>query len=448
MKLVSKEVWRAGALALCVLWIADVAAAQICFDVNVRFAGRDPSPVTIQSMQKEAATIWQPYGVRMQWPSSLPDSQCPLVAGSFDVLIEDQPSAAKRTSVPPVLGSTRLVAGRIDRAGIYVDYDETKALIDLLEETDLLTLAGHPDIGPGDIGRALGRILAHEIGHVVLGASMHEPFGLMRRAFAPADLVRLQRWAYTLSKKEVERLGMRERELSEAVRAPCGRCAAVVRQLSVVVPSHIPQLKGMTPDALSATGHSFDEVVLPHLGAAHRLARWLMRNEQDAEDVVQDASLRALRYFDSFTGGNGRAWFLRIVRNTCYMRHGRQAPVEIDPFDEEHHTVRQALPDPETQLLRADTVTRIDRAIATLPARAQEILVLRELEALSYHELAEALDMPAGTVMSALFRARRGLRAALEGGISQTQKKFIHRRLIAHASIAAPARSIPSEGRL
>ena len=87
-----------------------------------------------------------------------------------------------------------------------------------------------------------------------------------------------------------------------------------MRLLSVVVPRPIPHIGGMTTDALSAPGHTFDDVVLPHLGAAHRLARWLMRNDHDAEDVVQDASLRALRYFGTFTGGNGRAWFLRIVR--------------------------------------------------------------------------------------------------------------------------------------
>jgi RNA polymerase sigma-70 factor (ECF subfamily) len=184
----------------------------------------------------------------------------------------------------------------------------------------------------------------------------------------------------------------------------------------------------MTPDAMPAAGQSFDDVVLPHLGAARRLARWLMRNEQDAEDAVQDASLRALRYFGTFAGGNGRAWFLRIVRNTCYGKHGRHAPAEIDQFDEEHHTVNQALPDPETALLRTDAVARIERAIATLPARAREILVLRELEDLTYQEVADVLDIPAGTVMSALFRARRALRAALDPGIRRTQKKFSHNK--------------------
>src|SRR6188474_2593582 len=131
--------------------------------------------------------------------------------------------------------------------------------------------------------------------------------------------------------------------MSRFVRARCGSCAAVVRPFSVVVARRLAHIGGMTPDATCATGQSFDDVVLPHLGAAHRLARWLMRNEHDAEDVVQDASLRALRYFGTFTGGNGRAWFLRIVRNTCYAKRGRQ-PVEIDLFDEAQHTVRQARP--------------------------------------------------------------------------------------------------------
>src|SRR5262245_45887947 len=87
-----------------------------------------------------------------------------------------------------------------------------------------------------------------------------------------------------------------------------------------------------------ANGESFDEVVLPHLEAARRLARWLLGDEQDAEDVVQEASLRALRYFRTFSGGNGRAWFLRIVRNTCWGWRGQGVQPPTDPFDEEHHS--------------------------------------------------------------------------------------------------------------
>ena len=89
---------------------------------------------------------------------------------------------------------------------------------------------------------------------------------------------------------------------------------------------------GPSRPAMNAAGESFDEVVLPHLDAAYRLARWRMRNEHDAEDVVQEASLRALRYFRTFTGGNGRAWFLRIVRNTCSGWRGRRFEAPTDPF--------------------------------------------------------------------------------------------------------------------
>lgn len=160
-------------------------------------------------------------------------------------------------------------------------------------------------------------------------------------------------------------------------------------------------------------GESFDDVVLPHLDAAQRLARWLTRNEHDAEDVVQDASLRALRYFRTFTGGDGRAWFLRIVRNTYHSRLIGAASRATDLFDEDQHSGGQPLPDPETLLLRTDGVAVIERAINGLPDRSRKLLVLRELEGLSYEELADVLHIPMGTVMSSLWRARQALRAAL-----------------------------------
>lgn len=215
MAFVSKRLWRTAGIALCVLLIAGEAAAEICVDVDLRFAGRDPSPVIVQSMQDEASAIWQRYGVQIQWPASRPDVHCPLVLGSFDVLVEYQQSSARRAPHRTVLGSTQLVPARIDHVGIYVDYDETQTSLESIGESQLIALVGHPGIGPVDIGRALGRILAHEIGHVVLGAPRHQAYGLMRRAFASADLVTRQRGAYTLSKKEIDRLGVRELELRE-----------------------------------------------------------------------------------------------------------------------------------------------------------------------------------------------------------------------------------------
>jgi RNA polymerase sigma-70 factor (ECF subfamily) len=167
------------------------------------------------------------------------------------------------------------------------------------------------------------------------------------------------------------------------------------------------------PDESSVNGQSFDEVVLPHLDAAHRLARWLVRNEQDAEDIVQESSLRAFRYFRTFTGGNGRAWFLRIVRHTSWSWHrGRAQPLN-DLFDEERHSGTEPSADPETLLLQSTGMAAIDRAISQLPDRFRDVLTLRQVEGLSYRELAEVMNVPIGTIMSSLSRARAALRAAL-----------------------------------
>ena len=174
------------------------------------------------------------------------------------------------------------------------------------------------------------------------------------------------------------------------------------------------------PSMSPAIGASFDEVVLPHLDAAYRLARWLMGNEHDAEDMVQEASLRALRYFRTFTGGNGRAWFLRIVRNTCWGWHGHSFQALTDPFDEEQHSSTRPAPDPETLLLQTADVRLIKRAMNSLPDRFRELLVLRELEGLSYRELADVMGIPIGTVMSSLSRARQAFRVVLGNELKQT----------------------------
>jgi RNA polymerase sigma-70 factor (ECF subfamily) len=158
---------------------------------------------------------------------------------------------------------------------------------------------------------------------------------------------------------------------------------------------------------------SFDAVVLPHLGAAYRLARWLMRDGHDAEDVVQEASLRAFRYFRTFNGGDARVWFLRIVRNTGYdwRRQGWHAATDV--FNEEQHSSARPQSDPETLLLQTDNATSIARALSSLPDRLHQLLVLRELEGLSYRELADVTGIPIGTVMSRLSRAREALRGRL-----------------------------------
>jgi len=175
------------------------------------------------------------------------------------------------------------------------------------------------------------------------------------------------------------------------------------------------------PTTTHAIGASFDEVVLPHLGVAYRLARWLMRNEQDAEDVVQEASLRALRYFRTFTGGDGRAWFLRIVRNTCCGWRGHRFEALTDSFDEEQHRSVRPTSDPEALLLQTDDATLIARAMRTLPDGFHQLLVLRELEGLSYRELADVMGIPMGTVMSRLSRARDALRMAVDSELKPSR---------------------------
>ena len=164
---------------------------------------------------------------------------------------------------------------------------------------------------------------------------------------------------------------------------------------------------------------SFDEAILPHLHAGHALARWLMRNEDDAEDVVQEASLRALRYFGTFDGSDGRAWFLRIVRNTCWSWHQRTAP-PTDAFDEELHSSVQPAFDPEALALRTDDGRLIEHALSGLTDRFRELLVRREFDGLSYRELADAMDVPIGTVMSGLSRARQAFRVALTRELKQS----------------------------
>jgi RNA polymerase sigma-70 factor, ECF subfamily len=170
----------------------------------------------------------------------------------------------------------------------------------------------------------------------------------------------------------------------------------------------------ITPTDRPVASERFEDVVLPHLDAAYRLARWLIRNEHDAEDIVQEASLRALRYFRTFAGRNGRAWFLRIVRNTCWSWRVQTARAATDVFDEDEHKGAQLTCDPETLLLHAADASLIDVTLRNLPARFRELLVLRELEGLSYQEMADVLDIPIGTVMSGLSRARQAFRRALE----------------------------------
>jgi RNA polymerase sigma-70 factor (ECF subfamily) len=156
----------------------------------------------------------------------------------------------------------------------------------------------------------------------------------------------------------------------------------------------------------------FEQLVLPHVDAAFNLARWLLRRREDAEEVAQEALLRACRFFQGFHGGDARAWLLQIVRNSCYSWLEKNRPREMMvEFDEELHP--QAIATPESMAIVNEDRERLTRALETLPPRFREILVLRELEGCSYKEIAAITSIPIGTVMSSLSRARRQLYSTL-----------------------------------
>jgi RNA polymerase sigma-70 factor (ECF subfamily) len=162
----------------------------------------------------------------------------------------------------------------------------------------------------------------------------------------------------------------------------------------------------------------FEQLVLPHLDSAFNLSRWLLRSRADAEDVAQEAMLRAYKFFRGFHGGDARAWLLQIVRNTCYTWLEKNRPVEaMTEFDEELHP--QPANNPESLAIAGDDRERLTRALDTLPPRFREVLVLRELEGCSYKEIATITSIPIGTVMSALARARQRLQKSLTNVLPQ-----------------------------
>ena len=162
---------------------------------------------------------------------------------------------------------------------------------------------------------------------------------------------------------------------------------------------------------------------MPHFGAAYNLARWLTRSAGDADDLVQEAYLRAFTFFDSFHGGDGRAWLFTIVRNTCYTwlrkNHGQETMTE---FDETLHSVPADSSSPEVQQLRRADSEMVREALEKLPAEFREVLVLREMEDLSYKQIAEITGLAIGTVMSRLSRARRRLHGHLSAGPPRSPK--------------------------
>ena len=159
---------------------------------------------------------------------------------------------------------------------------------------------------------------------------------------------------------------------------------------------------------------SFEKAVLPHLDAAYNLARWLTRDDADAEDVVQEAYLRAFKFFGGFHGEDGRAWLLGIVRNTSYTWMQRNRSPELNmPLDDEPREVEGDDLNPEELLLQKADAQTLRQAVEELPLEFREVLVLRELDEMSYKQIAAVADLPLGTVMSRLARARKRLQQIL-----------------------------------
>jgi RNA polymerase sigma-70 factor (ECF subfamily) len=164
----------------------------------------------------------------------------------------------------------------------------------------------------------------------------------------------------------------------------------------------------------------FEQLVLPHLDAAYNLARWLTRNDHDAEDLVQEAYLRAYKFFDRFHGTNGRAWLLAVVRNTCYTWLKQHRAHELTAsFNEEIHGAASDALNPEKLLQQKATQQMLREALEELPVEFREVVVLRELEGLSYKEIAAVADIPLGTVMSRLTRGRDRLQQCLGPRLSK-----------------------------
>jgi RNA polymerase sigma-70 factor (ECF subfamily) len=174
------------------------------------------------------------------------------------------------------------------------------------------------------------------------------------------------------------------------------------------------------PDA--AVAQRFEQIVMPHVDSAFNLARWIVRNRDDAEDVAQESMLRALRFFNTYNGGDPRAWLLQIVRNSSYTWLERNRPADLSAeFDEHvHSSAAVAAPaNPESLAIAANDRNRLQRALETLPPKQREVIVLRELEGCSYKEIAAITEIPIGTVMSALSRARTQLQSALTAGATK-----------------------------
>jgi len=202
------------------LWIlvflARPASAATCFAVDLRFKGRTLPPGLLAEIQRELSAVWAPYGVRFVTFDDSEASAPDRIDGSFDVLIERSATRVTKSD-GVVLGATHLQWQKIDHSPIHIDYDAIEQTIGEVEAPRRLALTGHSAVQSADVARAAGRVLAHEIGHVLLLAPSHEAQGLMRAAYHPEDLIAAYRDSFTLSRREIARLHSREEGLTTPV---------------------------------------------------------------------------------------------------------------------------------------------------------------------------------------------------------------------------------------
>jgi hypothetical protein len=201
---------RAITIAVLMLLTSTRADAAMCLDVDLRFEERAPPSALIETMKHETEEIWKSYEVRIEWITGGSGARCAWSLGSLDVLVSDRNRGAAPTWSRATLGSTRVRRGTIDHAPVHIARGATEHLLESLAEDELFRTLGHPVASAADVGRALGRVLAHEIGHLILAAPDHQLHGLMRATFFALDLIRAERSPYTLSAAEVARLRCRE----------------------------------------------------------------------------------------------------------------------------------------------------------------------------------------------------------------------------------------------
>ena len=196
---------RLFAATILALSLARPVTAAVCVEADVRLTGRPLHRVFLDSMMNEAAAIWAHYGVAIRWTNGAYSDRCPLVAWSVAVQVDNTPRR-RSTARPLILGTTRVSPSRAGPVPIRLDHAALEGLLGSLTATTLGHVVGRQQLAPSDVGRALGRVLAHEVGHVLLGGSGHPRQGLMRASVAPSGLVDYRRRSYTLSSAEVARL--------------------------------------------------------------------------------------------------------------------------------------------------------------------------------------------------------------------------------------------------